>query len=55
MRETHVDGYKPGDYWVTCLRCGFEYRKSEMVIEYTGKEVCKPCCDEHPKTPSKRY
>lgn len=54
MRETHVDGYKPGDPWETCPRCGFEYRASEMTVEHTGKRVCKPCSDEHPKIPSKR-
>lgn len=46
MRETHKDGFKPGSSWTTCPRCGFDYRQEEMVIEYTGKEVCKPCCDQ---------
>lgn len=54
MRQTHTDNVICwGDYWVECPRCGFDYRKSEMVLEYTGLEVCKDCCDNHPQTPSK--
>ena len=55
MRETHKDGYKSGSMWVTCPRCGFEYRKEEMVTEHTGKEVCKPCNDDIPETLSRRF
>jgi len=55
MRITHKDGYISGSYWTTCPRCGFEYRIEEMVIEYTDKEVCQKCCDEDPKTTSKKY
>lgn len=56
MRETHIDGYKPGDPWEVCPRCGLDYRASEMIVEHTGKRVCREmCADEHPKTPSSRY
>jgi hypothetical protein len=46
MRETHKQGYRPGDYWVTCSRCGWDYLKSELVTEASGKEVCKDCADD---------
>ncbi len=53
MRITHKDGYKSGDYWVICPRCGWDWLKSQMVIESeTGKEVCPECADEPSSTKS---
>jgi len=55
MRQTHKQGYTPGDYWVECPRCGFDYLKSEMKVEPgTGKEVCPRCVDDPPETKSQR-
>ena len=54
MRETHKQGYKPGNYWVVCPRCGWDYMKSDLVVEPgTGKEVCKRCADDPPEAKSK--
>lgn len=42
-------GYQPGNYWMVCDRCGFDYRRSEMKKEWTGLWVCKADWDpRHP-------
>jgi hypothetical protein len=50
-RHTHKWGtkkYRPGDEWDECDRCGFDYLKSELVVEPDTKYVvCRPCLDEH--------
>lgn len=52
-RETHKDNsYKPGDRWKECPRCGFDVLESELIEEYTGKRVCKDCCDDPPEAKS---
>ncbi len=54
MRVTHQGkSFRKNDPWTTCIRCGFDYRKSEMVKEHTGKEVCKKCCFDPPTALSK--
>ena len=53
MAKGHLinDGYKPGDNWNSCDRCGFERRVSEMKTEWNGSEVCADTCYEtrHPQ------
>lgn len=34
-------GYIPGDYWMVCDRCGFDYRQSEMRQTWDGLWVCQ--------------
>jgi hypothetical protein len=49
MRETHVSTYKPGDYWVECPVCGFDYYRSQLRERYDGVWVCPPCWDPQPR------
>jgi hypothetical protein len=51
MSKTRSPGFRPGDHWVTCDRCGFAYRHSETVKEWNGLVVCKSKCWEprHPQ------
>lgn len=43
-------GYKAGDNWCECPRCGFDYYASELKKEWTGKYVCKKCWEpRHPQ------
>ena len=42
-------GYKAGDYWMVCDRCGFDYRRSQMRQEWTGLWVCE--ADWEPRHP----
>jgi len=54
MNQTHVNNIiKWGDKWTECPRCGFDILESELMVEYTGKKVCKKCKDESPTTKSK--
>lgn len=34
-------GFVPGDHWVECPVCGFDYRSSEMRRRWDGQWVCK--------------
>lgn len=47
MRE----GYRSGDPWRICDRCGFKKRVSETAKEWTGLVVCTDKCWEprHPQ------
>lgn len=44
-------GYRPGDGWEPCFKCGLEYRWSEFRKEYdSGAYVCRSCFDSrHPQ------
>lgn len=57
MFKTHGKGfhYQPGGKWKVCPRCGFDVREKDMVVEYTGKKLCKKCEDKPPETRSKKY
>ena len=33
-------GFQANEHWVTCDRCGFEYRASEMKKQWDGLVVC---------------
>ena len=49
--HAHNAGYKPGDNWVVCDRCGFERRASATQEEWNGLRVCSDSCYEprHPQ------
>lgn len=44
-------GYRSGNNWDTCDRCGFERRVSELEDEWNGLTVCIDTCYEnrHPQ------
>lgn len=50
-KHTRNPGYQPGNYWLVCDRCGFDYRLEDMVEEWTGAVVCRRWCYEprHPQ------
>ena len=33
-------GYVPGTHWLTCDRCGFDYKEEEMRLTWDGLMVC---------------
>lgn len=33
-------GWRPGDYWMVCDICGFDYRRSQMKQRWDGLWVC---------------
>lgn len=42
--------YIPGDPYVCCDRCGFDYRMSQTIKEWTGLRVCRKCWEpRHPQ------
>lgn len=41
MSHGRNPGYRPGDHWVECQVCGFEYRASEMKERWDGIIVCR--------------
>jgi len=48
--KTKNPGFKSGNYWVTCQRCDFSYRRSEVRKQWDGLVVCKPCWEpRHPQ------
>lgn len=50
MSHSLNPGYKPGEWWVECQRCGLEYRQSKMKKEWTGYIVCDDCFEtQHPQ------
>ena len=44
-KHTPDPGYKPGDHWVECQRCGFDVYASNARTEWTGAVVCEGCFD----------
>ena len=40
--------YIPGDFYRTCMRCGFRARRSTTRREWTNLIVCLPCLDPYP-------
>jgi len=50
MSKPKNPGYIPGDHWVNCQRCGFNFRASQTLSEWTGIIVCKECWEpRHPQ------
>ncbi|GAF77397.1 unnamed protein product, partial [marine sediment metagenome] len=46
IRETHRsdgDGFIPGDWWLVCDVCGFDYRSSDMKERWDHAMVCTEC------------
>jgi len=39
--HTPNPGYIPGDHWMECDICGFDYRYSQMRPNWRGQWVCK--------------
>ena len=50
-KHTKNPGWQPGNHWVVCDRCGFDYRVKDVALEWTGSVVCKRWCYEprHPQ------
>ncbi len=42
------DTYISGNAWFVCDRCGFTYRRSQMLTEWTGLKVDAACRDFRP-------
>ena len=40
MTHSRNPGWVPGDHWVVCDVCGFDYRHSDMKIRWDGLAVC---------------
>lgn len=38
--HTRNPGYQPGNYWLECPVCGFDYRFSDMRKNWNGEWVC---------------
>lgn len=48
--HAHGAGFRPGDRWLVCDRCGFDYRLSQMKKEWNGLIVCHSCYEaRHPQ------
>jgi len=47
MSHSPNPGFKPGDRWVECDRCGFDVYFSQTSIDpVAGIRVCSKCLDE---------
>lgn len=43
-------GYRPGNHWIVCQRCGFDYHVSQVQKEWDGLIVCNGCYEtKHPQ------
>lgn len=50
MAHAHGAGFVPGNRWVECDRCGFDYRKNQIKLEWNGLAVCLKCWEtRHPQ------
>lgn len=48
--KSRSPGYRPGDHWITCQRCGFTLYSSRGEMEWTNLIVCPKCLDpRHPQ------
>lgn len=41
--HTPNPGYKPGEHWNVCQRCGFDIYSSDTLEEWNGLKVCIDC------------
>ena len=49
-KKTRSPGYKIGDYWVECQRCGKAVRQHNIRKEWSGDIVCRECWEiRHPQ------
>lgn len=46
--RTGPHSYIPGGAKGTCQRCGFDFRLSELSLEWTNLRVCAECHDPRP-------
>lgn len=45
-----AQGYIAGTWKAACMRCGFNFRSTELRLEWTGLRVCHECYDtRHPQ------
>jgi hypothetical protein len=42
-KHTRNSGFQPGNHWVVCQRCHFDYRESDVRKDYNGLIVCEGC------------
>jgi phage terminase large subunit-like protein len=42
-KHTGNPGYRPGEHWNTCDRCGFDIYASDSMEEWNGLIVCRDC------------
>lgn len=43
-------GYVAGTHKANCQRCGFNFRSTEIRLEWTGLRVCRDCFEvRHPQ------
>lgn len=52
MAHTRNPGYMAGNHWNTCMRCGFDMRAEDSVLDGDDPSliVCKKCYDpRHPQ------
>lgn len=43
-------GYQPGNYWLECDECGFDYRRDRMRQRWDRAWVCSKCWEpRHPQ------
>ena len=49
MAHGRNPGFKPGNHWVVCDKCGFDYPASEMKKQWDGLVVCQQ--DYEPRHP----
>lgn len=48
--RTEPTGYVAGTWKACCDRCGFNFRNTQLRLEWTGLRVCRDCFEErHPQ------
>jgi hypothetical protein len=48
--DMYAPGYQAGKWKVNCDRCGFNFRNTDLRLEWTGLRVCTHCFEErHPQ------
>lgn len=45
-----IDSFILGDPWAICDRCGGQWRRSQMLVEWDNLRVCSECYDIRPPT-----
>lgn len=50
MMRKEAEGYVAGTWKACCDRCGFNFRNTQLRLEWTGLRVCAECFEErHPQ------
>lgn len=42
-KKTRSPGWIPGQHWLNCERCGFNYRHKDMKKQWDNRIVCAEC------------